>query len=171
MKKLLFFTLVGVVIATGLMFSFSPAVQSDSGMTKISGIAYFPEGDECSEPPEGPDEALDVLGFNMTGSLNGCLYSYVLSFEERPGGIYQEKGVNIYVGGGGEGDDGTFSASYRFIAKFDEEGNELWGRCFHPITEGSGTGDYEGVTGRFNIRDNVDADPMELHYKGHLRIP
>ena len=71
MKKLLFFTLVGVVIAAGLTLSFTPAVQGDSGMTKISGIAYFAEGDECNDPPEGPDGALGVLASHMTGSLNG----------------------------------------------------------------------------------------------------
>jgi hypothetical protein len=59
--------------------------------------------------------------------------------------------------------------TYRFTAKYKDCPNlveEIFGRCQHPIVEGSGTGDFEGVTGRFDIKDE---DPVAFPYRGHLR--
>jgi hypothetical protein len=108
------------------------------------------------------------LATDMTGSLKGCLYTYILEVETSPSGTYRERGIEIYVGSGEEGDNGTFATTYLFTAKFDEDGNEIRGRCQHPITAGTGTGDFEGVTGRVDFKDNVD--PLEYPYRGHLRF-
>jgi hypothetical protein len=43
----------------------------------------------------------------------------------------------------------------------------IFERCQHPIVEGSGTGIYEGVSGRLDFRNDVEAG--NYPYKGHLR--
>ena len=45
--------------------------------------------------------------------------------------------------------------------------NVLWGRCQHPITKNSGTGDFEGGTERLDFKDNVVDHTFP--YRNHLR--
>ena len=81
------------------------------------------------------------------------------------------EGIETFVGEY-EGMDGTFNTTYLFTAKYVDcatLAEEIWGRCQHPIITGSGTGDFSGVTGRFDIKDDVEAG--NLPYKGHLRFP
>ena len=72
------------------------------------------------------------------------------------------------------GEEGTFWTNYRFEAKYEgcEDGffvgAEIFGRCQHPIVEGSGTGVFEGATGRIDFKDNVDTG--EFPYKGHIIV-
>jgi len=62
---------------------------------------------------------------------------------------------------GDDGEESTFSTTCRFTGKYtecDEEeviplGAEIFGRCQHPIVAGSGTGMFEGVTGRLDYKD------------------
>jgi hypothetical protein len=64
--------------------------------------------------------------------------------------------------------DGTFETTYRFVANFANEddcnafNNQIRGRCQHPIVAGSGTGDYKGVTGKFQLTDNVEEGTADL---------
>jgi hypothetical protein len=44
---------------------------------------------------------------------------------------------------------------------------EIFGRCKHPIVEGSGTGIYEGVSGQLFFKDNVETGTFSS--RGHLR--
>jgi hypothetical protein len=136
-----------------------------AGATQISGIGYFAEAGECVDPEGvGSDFAL-----NLTGDLDGCHYVFVQSWSCTPAGTYVETGTETYVGGGGEGDSGTFSTTYRFTAKFEDCANvtgELFGRCQHPIVVGSGTEDFEGVTGRIDFKDDIAAG--NFPYTGHL---
>jgi hypothetical protein len=60
--------------------------------------------------------------------------------------------------------------TYRFEAKYEDVDNlagEIFGRCQHVIVDGSGTGVFEGVAGRFNIKDDIAAG--DFPYRGHLR--
>ncbi|MGD8710920.1 MAG: hypothetical protein PVF40_11060, partial [Ectothiorhodospiraceae bacterium] len=60
--------------------------------------------------------------------------------------------------------------SYLFTAKLGSCPNtqtEIFGRCQHPIEKGSGMGVFEGVVGRFDIKDDVEAGTFP--YRGHLR--
>jgi hypothetical protein len=45
--------------------------------------------------------------------------------------------------------------TFTFTGKFDAVGNEIHGRCHHPIV--SGTGGFTGVTGVINFTDDVTA--------------
>ena len=58
----------------------------------------------------------------------------------------------------------TFEAKYQDCANL---GGEIFGRCQHPIVPGSGTDIYEGVTGRLDFKDNIEAG--NFPYRGHLR--
>ena len=153
-------------IMSAIAFVGFVAPASANGATQIAGVGFFAETGECTDSEgSGSDFAL-----RMTGDLQGCLYVFVETFECSPSGTYRETGTEIYVGGGSEGDDGTFSTTYRFTAKLEvcpDLATEIFGRCQHPIVAGSGTGDFEGVTGRLDIKDDLAAG--NFPYRGHLR--
>ena len=155
-----------VILLTVMVSLLIVASVSAAGATQISGVGFFAEEGECTDPEgAGADFAN-----NLTGDLEGCLYVFVESYQCTPSGFYIETGSEIYVGRGGEGDDGTFSTTYRFTAKFEDCPNlagQIFGRCQHPIVAGSGTGDYKGVTGRLDFKDDIEAG--NFPFTGHLR--
>ncbi len=142
--------------------------SASKGATQISGIGFFDEFDVCDSGGEGADFALQ-----LTGDLEGCLYVFVESYDCSPSGTYRESGTELFVGTY-NGVDGTFETAYKFEAKYEEcnedgtfGGAEIFGRCQHPITKGSGTGIFDGVTGRLDFKDDVETG--ELPYRGHLK--
>lgn len=155
-----------IVVLTVMVLLLIVAPASAGGATQISGIAFFDESGECTDPEgAGADFAN-----KMTGDLEGCLYVFVETSTCSPSGAYKETGTEVYVGGGGEGDNGTFMTAYRFTAKYEDCPNlinEIFGRCQHPIIAGSGTEDFEGVTGRLDFKDDIAAG--NFPYRGHLR--
>lgn len=140
------------------------------GATQFSGIGYYAvSADNCNAP--GGTTADYVV--KMNGDLNGCLYAFIEKFECTPGGTYREEGTELFVGTY-KGQEGTFRTAYKFEAKYAgcaPDGvttlPEIFGRCQHPIIEGSGTGIFEGVSGRFDMKDNVEEGSFP--YRGHLR--
>ena len=103
----------------------------------------------------------------MTGDLDGCLYTDILTTESSPSGTYRETGTELFVASDGVS---TFETTYRFEAKYEDVDNlagEIFGRCQHPIVEGSGTGDFEGVSGQLFFKDEVESGTFL--YRGHLR--
>jgi hypothetical protein len=154
---------IAAVVMSAIAFIGFIAPASAEGATQIAGVGYFAEAGECTDSEgNGSDLAL-----TMTGDLEGCLYIFVETFHCSPSGMYHETGTETFVDGDGAG---TFETTYRFTAKMadcPDLATELWGRCQHPIVAGSGTGIYEGVTGRFNIEDDVAA--VNFPYTGHLK--
>ena len=135
---------------------------------QISGVGFYAESGECE----------DVEGFSyavrMTGDLEGCLYAFIDNFECSPSGTYREEGREYFVGTY-KGEFGTFWTNYKFEAKYEEcvagsgpLGAEIFGRCQHPIENGSGTGVFEGVKGRIDMKDNVEL--ANFPYRGHLKF-
>jgi hypothetical protein len=152
---------LAMVVVTVMLVAASALAE---GATQISGIAVFDEADECDSASVGADFALI-----MDGDLDGCLYTFVETAESSPSGTYRETGTELFVASDSEGRD-TFTTTYRFEAKYEDVDNlagEQFGRCQHPIVEGSGTGIYEGVTGRLFFKDDVEAG--NFPYRGHLR--
>jgi hypothetical protein len=140
----------------------SPALAA--GATQISGIGYWPEPGQCTDP-EGQGADYAVL---MTGDLQGCHYTFVETSVCSPGGAYNETGHEIFVGQY-NGGSGTFNTTYRFTAKYLDCPNfvaEVAGRCQHPIIVDSGRGVFEGMTGRLDLTDDVVAG--NFPYRGHL---
>jgi hypothetical protein len=141
-----------------------PSTALAKGATQISGTAYWPIGDQCTDP-EGAGSSYAVL---MTEDLNGCLYTFVETAVCSAGGVYHETGNEIFVGQY-NGGSGTFGTTYRFTARYaDCTGlvGEIVGRCQHPIIAGSGEGIFEGVRGRLDLKDDIAAG--NFPYRGHL---
>lgn len=154
---------VALLAATVLVGWVSPT--SADGATQVSGLGL--PGAPGTAPCDDATYADADYAIGMTGDLEGCIYGYITSFRFHPAGTYQEVADEIFVGSYGSL-SGTFELTEFFTAKFDADGNQVWGRCKHPIVAGSGTGDFEGVTGRLDFKDDIDAG--NAPYKGHLRF-
>ena len=146
-----------------------PAVAAGG---QVDGTAYYQVGEEPCDPapPVGYETFTSYPALVMEGDLDGCLYTLA---EESKGsfvdGVYVELGREVFVGSLNDGPAGTFETTYRFQAKY-AGGAELFGRCQHPIVEGSGTGGFEGATGRLDFKDIIE-DPITFVYRGHIRTP
>lgn len=139
------------------------------GATQISGIGFLAEANECDFVSQGATFAV-----KMTGDLEGCLYTFVDDFECSPSGTYREEGREHFVGTY-NGESGEFWTGYKFEGKYEgcpldgsPLGAEIFGRCQHPIVEGSGTGVFDGVTGRMDFKDDIEAG--NFPYRGHLQF-
>ena len=153
------FTVAALVIA--MLAMTSPAIAD--GAKQISGVGFWPGPGECTDP-QGDGSSYAV---KMTGDLKGCHYTFVETSVCSPSGTYREAGTEIFVDKDG---GGSFKTTYTFEAKYQDCANaagEIFGRCQHPIVPGSGTGIYEGVTGRLDFKDDVQAG--NFPYRGHLR--
>ena len=156
-------TTLAAVALIGVVWT-APSPALAEGATQISGDAFFPDPGECDDPPEGVVSDYAVV---MTGDLEGCLYTFVETTESSPSGTYRETGTERFVASDGAG---TFETTYRFEAKYEDvtdPATEIFGRCQHPIVEGSGTGIFEGVSGQLFFKDEVESGTFL--YRGHLQ--
>ena len=161
---LLTLTTLAVVALIGVV-STAPSPALAGGATQIAGVGFFDDTGECVDP-EGESANFALI---MTGDLEGCLYTFVETAESSPSGTYRETGTELFVGSYSDG-SGTFETTYRFEAKYEDVANlsgEIFGRCQHPIVEGSGTGVFEGVSGTLFFKDEVETGTF--FYRGHLR--
>src|SRR5215208_108817 len=157
-----------LVAATLLALILAAPAALAGGATQISGVGVFdaPPPDAVCNDPEGVGDDYALV---MTGDLEGCLYTFVGPAVSSPSGTYRETGTELFVSSDPE-EPGTFRTTYRFDAKYedvDKLAGEIFGRCQHPIVEGSGTGDYEGVSGILLFKDEVETG--DSLYRGHLR--
>jgi hypothetical protein len=136
-----------------------------AGATQVSGLGSYAEPGACDDQEgQGSDYVL-----TMTGDLEGCHYVFVETATCSPGGAYSETGTETFVGRY-NGAPGTFRTTYLFTATYRDCANllgEIAGRCQHPIVAGSGEGVFEGVTGRFDMQDDIEAG--NFPYRGHFR--
>ena len=130
------------------------------------------------QTPVGSGPCFDATAldsYTMTGDLVGCWYTdtVVLTGVQPSGGV-ELSGTEHFVGcldlNGdercGAGDpSGTFATTFTFTGKFDASGNELRGRCHHPIE--AGTGGFAAATGVLNFTDDVATG--RSHYTGSVR--
>ena len=153
---------MGAAAALALVLGAAPA--SAGGNTQISGVGVFVSTAECSELPSPYYPPI-----NMAGGLVGCWYTDTVEvLHSTANGAYQERGTETFIGCLSDGTTcGTFSTTYKFTAKYRVDGSEIFGRCEHPFV--SGTGDFEGITGRVNFVDDVQTG--EFNYKGHIKLP
>ena len=144
---------------TALVFAAAPA--SAAGTTQVSGGGTFDADGECTEIPS-------FFTIKMAGDLVGCWYTTTLEVvQTTPSGVYQERGTETFIGCLSDATTcGTFSTTYKFTAKYTVDGSEIFGRCEHPFV--SGTGEFEGITGRVNFVDDVQTG--EFNYKGHIKL-
>ena len=146
----------------------SDFLNASGGMTQLSGIGFFDLTDACNNAGQG--SAYSIL---MTGDLQGCLYTFIDEFECSPSGTYREVGREYFVGTY-NGEVGTFRTTYKFEGKYEgcENGSyvgaEIKGRCHHPLVNGTGTGVFEGATGRLDFKDDIAAG--NFPFRGHLSL-
>ena len=160
------FTIVAVTALTMIavtVFAAANPTRAD-GATQISGIGFYAAPGACTDAEgQGADYAL-----TMTGDFSGCHYVFIETSRCTPGGAYFETGTETFVGTY-NGATGTFKTNYIFTATYQDCPTfvgEIAGRCEHPIEHGSGTGVFEGVTGRFDMKDDVEVG--NFPYRGHL---
>lgn len=139
------------------------------GATQVDGIGFFAEASECDSENQGATFAV-----RMTGDLEGCLYVFVEEYKCNSSGAYYEKGRELFIGTY-NGELGSFETTYVFTAKYEgcaEDGSylglEIFGRCQHPIVEGSGDGVFSGVSGRLDMKDDIEAG--NYPYRGHFKF-
>src|SRR5215203_2223745 len=153
-----------LVAATLLALILAAPAALAGGATQISGVGVYVA--KCDPTSVDPDASYAIL---LTGDLEGCLYTFVETAQSSPSGTYRETGTELFVGSTSEG-AGTFETTYRFEAKYEDVNDpatEIFGRCQHPIVEGSGTGVFEGVSGILLFKDDIEAG--NFPYRGHLR--
>jgi hypothetical protein len=158
--------LIGSMIALLLVNPMAAGAAS-----QVSGDAAY-DAVQCPGPPAGYEDFVSYPGLLMSGSLDGCLYTKVITPKETPSGVYLESGEEVFVGSLDGGPVGTFATTYKFESKFDPDvstGVEVHGRCHHPIVEGSGTGGLEGATGRLDFKDII-GNPVTYVYRGHIVV-
>ena len=157
--------LIGWVLALMLV---NP--MASEAANQLSGDAYY-DAVQCPAPPADYGDFTYYDGLVLTGSLEGCLYTEVISSKETPGGVYLESGEEVFVGSLDDGPVGTFATTYKFESKFDpDSGVQLHGRCQHPIVEGSGTGGFEGAKGQLNFKDIIGPLVTTYDYRGHISL-
>jgi hypothetical protein len=143
------------------------ATLASAGTTQISGIAVF--NNDCQAPVGSPPSDLgDYPPLDFTGSLNGCLYTYVAASQFNPSGTYIEQGTELFVGCLNGLACGTFETIYTFTAKYTDEtfAQEIHGRCEHRIV--GGTEDFAGAKGVLLIKDDVVI--LKYDYTGNISL-
>ena len=143
------------------------AIPASAGATLVSGIGVF--NTEC-QPPVGspPGDLGDYPAIDLTGSLNGCWYTYVSNSQFNPSGTYLEQGTEIFVGCLNGLACGTFETIYTFTAKYVDEtfSEEIHGRCEHRIV--GGTEDFAGAKGVLLFKDDVVN--LQFEYRGPINL-
>ncbi len=132
------------------------APASANGAAQVGGTI---SGFDC-------DELVADYSFRIDGSLEGCVYGTITESRSHPSGTYQEVADEIFIGTY-NGEAGTFEMN-EFYTEKRVDGVLVFARCKHPIVTGSGTGIFQGVSGRLDFKDDVVAGTSE--YKGHLRF-
>ena len=161
-------------IFAGLFVALSFVAAPANAANQISGTAELiptPNAD-CPVVPSYPDYSALV----MSGSLQGCWYTKILTAKQTPSGVYLESGEELFVGSLNGGSAGTFTTTYKFEAKFtlplpNLDALEIKGRCQHKIV--SGTGGFAGASGRVDFKDIIEKETLDLiqyDYRGHISL-
>ena len=155
-------------IFAGLFVALSFVAAPASAANQISGTAELiptPNAD-CPVVPSYPDYSALV----MSGSLQGCWYTKILTAKQTPSGVYLETGEELFVGTLNDGSEGSFTTTYKFEAKLNPDGSEIRGRCQHQIVAESGTGGFTSASGRVDFKDIIGATTITYDYRGHIRL-
>ena len=157
-----------ILLAGSLLGVAAPARATSS---QIGGTALLnPDaGAPCPGPPSGYSTYVSFAPLVMSGSLTGCWYTLIDAATTTRGGVYLERGRELFVGRLGDSAPGMFTTTYRFEAKLAADGSEVRGRCQHPLVAGSGTGGFAGATGRVDFKDIIGT-PITYVYRGHIAL-
>src|SRR4030095_10518946 len=104
----------GLFVALSLVAAPANAANQISGIANCAGTANSEEG---GAPPAGFADFTSYDPIRMTGSLDGCWYTKILNFEQKPNGVALESGEEVFVGSLNPGTEGIFTTTYKFEAK------------------------------------------------------
>jgi hypothetical protein len=156
---------MSITLALGMLGAFS--IPAHAATNQLAGRAFLDTAGEVCPP--APDGYRDFPPIVMTGSLEGCWYTDVVTSRQLSSGVYLETGKEVFFGTLNGSAVGSFRTTYRFESKWDPDaatGAEIHGRCQHPLVAGSGTGGFDGATGRVDFKDLVETG--DLAYRGHI---
>ena len=122
----------------------------------------------CQAPVGSPPANTgDYPPLELTGSLNGCWYTYISRSQFNPSGTYVQ-GTETFVGCLNGVACGTFETIYTFTGKYTDEtfAQEIHARCTHRIV--GGTGDFAGAKGVILFKDDVVN--LKFDYRGHISL-
>jgi hypothetical protein len=143
------------------------AMPTTAGTTQLSSVGVF--NDTC-QPPVGspPANVGDYPPIDLTGSLDGCWYTYVSASKLNPSGTYIEQGTELFVGCLNGTTCGTFETTYTFTGKYTDDtfAEEIHGRCEHAVVDG--TGDFAGAKGAIKFKDDVVN--LKFDIRGHISL-
>ncbi|UHQ20195.1 hypothetical protein LVB87_03260 [Lysobacter sp. KIS68-7] len=151
---------------TSLVFAIlsAPAL---AGTTQVSAIGVF---NNTCQPPVGspPVDTGDYPPIDLSGSLDGCWYTYVSASRLNPSGTYIEQGTELFVGCLNGTACGTFETTYTFTGKYTDANftEEIHGRCEHALVDG--TGDFADVKGAIKFKDDVVN--LKFDIRGHISL-
>lgn len=158
---------VALALASLMLTMAAPAwAATNAKNTQVSGVGIPGAwGDPGCTDPAYLEATYAIV---MTGDLEGCIYGYELAAKAVDNGIFQTRDEEFFVGSW-DGNEGTWEMREHFTSKWDPAFFEQkFGRCQHPIVKGSGTGDFEGITGRLDFKDDVERGVA--YYHGHLKL-
>ena len=151
---------------TALVFAIL-AMPATAGTMQVGGVGVF---NATCQPPVGspPANPGDYPPIDMSGSLDGCWYTYVSASKFNPSGTYIEQGTELFVGCLNGTSCGTFETVYTFTGKYTDDtfAEEIHGRCEHALVDG--TGDFAGVKGAIKFKDDVVN--LKFDYRGHISL-
>jgi hypothetical protein len=143
---------------------------SGGGAITVRGDQLIAGSQNC--PNAQPDT------YRMAGDLVGCWYTVtfdVVQANDNPGGHFKASGTEHFVGclntnGNATCDagepSGSFDTTFTFTAKFAPTGDEIHGRCQHPIMGGSGG--FAGAGGVISFKDIPSEGRFPYH--GNIQL-
>jgi hypothetical protein len=163
-----------VVVALAAIVVAAPPASAKA--TVVRGIQTPVDSGPCFS-------ASAAFSTTMEGGLLGCWWIDTITPDPsdpasyHPSGTVRFSGTEHFTGClNSDGDAvcdpgepfGTFYTTYTFTAKFDADGNEIHGRCHHPIVMGSDG--FDGVSGVINFTDDVTTSPPTSPYWGPVTL-
>jgi len=154
----------GFARKAGLVVGLASVIALVAVQAGIGAGATIVRGDQWAAVPAGKClEPSEFAPYWMTGDLVGCWYTDtfdVTQANDNPGGKFKASGTEHFVGclntnGNATCDpgepSGRFDTTFVFTAKFAPTGDEIHGRCHHPIV--GGTGAFAGAGGGVSFKD------------------
>ena len=135
-------TISALGISMALAAALAPGAMASSA-TIVEGIQAPDAGNACTDNPDA------VVTYTMSGSLVGCWYLDTAEYKNVSRTGVLVTGTEHFVGCLGA-TCGTLSTTFSFTAKYDGD-TEVHGRCYHPIT--GGTGGFAGASGSLTFKD------------------
>ena len=160
---------IRALLFAGLLFALGLIAAPANAANQISGTALFDEAEPRGKCPDVlPDAYMSYPAIAMSGSLDGCWYTNILTQKTTPGGVYLESGEELFVGSL-NGAQGSFTTTYKFEAKLNSDNLEIKGRCQHKIAADNRTGGFAGASGRVDFKDILDGTTLiRYDYRGHI---